>query len=391
METNVLLDIIVGLTLLWALVAGASRGFGRTIGGLAGAVAGLAAAVVAAPWIAEWLADSAWRVPVIVGAAVVLVGVLAGVGATLGQHLRAGLIKMKLRWVDTIGGAVASVGVAVLAWMLVGSTVASVGNPTVTEAVQRSRAMHALAEATPTSLQDGVLLTRLLEGGEPWLAEVVGGPTTRPSIPDVDVDTAAVQESIGSVVKVSGTAQECQTGVSGSGVVVAPDRVITNAHVIAGIDDPTVRAPGELPVGGEVVYVDEHNDLAVIATSGLDAPALRISRSIEPDDGAVVAGYPRGGPLTLEPAEVVSERRTMVTTEGGAGNRSVLTLATQVDHGNSGGPVLDTRGDVAGIVFASSAAVEDVGYAVPISVVEPVAAQASSLTAPVPTGSCEAA
>lgn len=138
-------------------------------------------------------------------------------------------------------------------------------------------------------------------------------------------------------MRVSGDARACRSVVTGSGFVIAPDRVMTNAHVVAGVDAPVVRAPGELPVTGRVVYVDERQDLAVVATDGLDAPALSLRTGARSGDVAVVAGYLHGvRQLQLEAAQVVGQRSTIVTTDGQSRLRRVLTLASDIEQGNSG-------------------------------------------------------
>jgi S1-C subfamily serine protease len=121
--------------------------------------------------------------------------------------------------------------------------------------------------------------------------------------------------------------------------------------------------------------------------SGLATPPLAISDAAAGSDAAV-AGYPFGGPLELRPARVMSVAPITIEESGRTSTREIMTLAADVDHGNSGGPVLTGDGAVSGVVFAKSDSVENVGYAIPVSTLTPVAAQAPALDAPVDSGSC---
>lgn len=391
MDATLVLDLLVVLTLLGALVGGWRRGIGRTVGGLAGAVAGLAAALALMPWLGDRLEDTTTRGPLLAVAAVAAVVGGLVVGQSLGGLLRRALGALRLTWLDSAAGSLGSAVLVGVAWVVAAANVSVVGSSGLTDAVHGSRGVETLSRVAPDGLREATSADRLRQRGAPWLADVVGEPLTPPAIPDVDVDTAAVRQATGSVVRVSGAARGCAGVVTGSGVMIAPDRVMTNAHVVGGVDEPTVRAPGVGSSTGRVVYVDERNDLAVIATDGLDVPALPVSERVRRGDRGVVAGYPGGGPLTLVPAEVVSQRRTVVTNGDGASTRAVLTLAADVERGNSGGPVLDRSGQVAGIVFGKSSGVEDVGFAAPLSVVGPLVDRSAGLTDRVDTGRCRAA
>lgn len=391
MDSALVVDVIVVLTLVCAVLAGWARGLGRTVGGVVGAVLGVTVgASLVLPLVAEHV-DARPQVPVAMGAVIAcaVLGSLAGTGA--GALLSRLLTRMRLGWADSVGGALAGAGVTVLAWALVAALVPATGSAVLTDSVSGSRAIAALTRSAPPALQDSESLARVLERTQPWLAEVAGSPTKAPTIPDVDLDTAAVRQATRSVVRVSGEAPGCRTAVTGSGFVVAPDRVMTNAHVVAGVDTPIVRAPGELPARGTVVYVDEEHDLALVATEGLDAPALRLDTDVRAGSEAVVAGYPGGGPLRLDPASVLSTRRTLVTVDGTGALRSVTTLGADIHRGNSGGPAIGSDGEVVGVIFAKAVGVDSVAYAVPTTVAAPVAERASSYYSAVATGSCEAA
>ena len=81
------------------------------------------------------------------------------------------------------------------------------------------------------------------------------------------------------------------------------------------------------------------------------------------------------GPITIEES-------------GRTSTREIMTVAADVDHGNSGGPVLTGDGAVGGVVFAKSDSVENVGYAIPVSTLSPLAEQAPLLEDAVDSGSC---
>ena len=192
------------------------------------------------------------------------------------------------------------------------------------------------------------------------------------------------------MVRISGTAYACGQNQSGSGFVIAPDRVVTNAHVVAGVDQPVVEAPNGQTLDGRVVYFDPEDDLAVIAVDGLEAPALALAGSLAPGSDAVVDGYPFGGPFSSIPAEVlaVSNERIMDIYGQDSSVREVYTLAANIQPGNSGGPLLAPSGQVAGLVFARSSEQADLGYAMTNSELQPVAGQASALSSPVTPGAC---
>lgn len=393
MDGALLVDLLVVLTLLTAVLSGWARGLGRTVGALAGAVGGALLAVsVVVPWAEERLGPQTSPTLLVVVAGIVCVVAGATLGTSLGGLLRAGLSRIRLGWLDAAGGAVAGAGITAVIWVLVAALVPVVGSATITDSVSSSRALSALTRVVPDGLQDRTALARALERSQPWLAEVAGSPSQPPAIPAVDVDSAALEASSGSVVRVSGDARACRSVVTGSGFVIAPDRVMTNAHVVAGVDSPVVRAPGELPVTGRVVYVDESQDLAVVATDGLDAPPLTLRTGARAGDVAVVAGYPLGvRELQLDAAQVLGQRSTIVTTDGQSRLRRVLTVAADIEQGSSGGPVLGSDGRVVGVVFAKAVAVDRVAYAVPASVAAPVAERAPGLTEAVATGTCTAA
>jgi S1-C subfamily serine protease len=218
-------------------------------------------------------------------------------------------------------------------------------------------------------------------------------------LPVPSPDPGAVSESVldrakGSIVKIVGDAAECGRGQEGSGVVVAPQRVVTNAHVVAGVDTPTVQVGGT----GErraarVVLFDPQKDIAVLAVPGLRATPLRLAPSdLVHGDDAVVAGFPRNGPFAAGAARV----RAVLSAVGEdiygkpGVTREVYSLYANVQQGNSGGPLLNTSGHVAGIVFAKSLDDPLTGYALTVKEIAGDVKAGINTESSVSTGGCAA-
>jgi S1-C subfamily serine protease len=200
-----------------------------------------------------------------------------------------------------------------------------------------------------------------------------------------------VRRAWGSLVKIEGIARECGTEVDGSGFVYAPDRVMTNAHVVAGIDRPEVLVRGTGRAWpASVVYIDPRLDVAVLAVPGLSAPQLEFTTDARRGDPVVVAGFPGGGPLTATPARIrgtIQARGTDIYDRGTV-TREVYAIRGEVRPGNSGGPLLAADGRVDGVVFASALDDPDTGYALTARQVADAAKAGRSAKQPVDTGSC---
>jgi S1-C subfamily serine protease len=180
--------------------------------------------------------------------------------------------------------------------------------------------------------------------------------------------------------------------VSGSGFAFARNRVLTNAHVVAGVDDVRVRfSLDEAGLPATVVYFDPAVDIAVLAVPRLDARPLALVPDLaQSGDDAAIAGFPESGPYRVEPARI----RTTVTAlgddiYGDAGvDREVYAVRGKVLPGNSGGPLLRPDGLVLGLVFGADDQAESTGYALTADELQDAVAAGFSSSAPVSTGSC---
>jgi S1-C subfamily serine protease len=170
-----------------------------------------------------------------------------------------------------------------------------------------------------------------------------------------------------SIVKVVGTAQSCGKVLEGSGFVFADRRVMTNAHVVGGVDQPTVQIGGEGKLyDAKVVLYDWQRDIAVLDVPNLPATPLRFSDTdARSGANAIVAGFPENGAYDVRSARV----RGRINANGpdiyhrGEVSRDVYSLFATVRQGNSGGPLLTPDGKVYGVIFARSLDDANTGYA----------------------------
>ncbi|HEU4755077.1 MAG TPA: MarP family serine protease [Agromyces sp.] len=390
MPWSLILDIVLILVLVGALVHGWRAGLLRSLGGLLGLIAGGIGAYFAMPWVVSFIAAPEWRAPVAIAVAVLLLVGGATLGSTIGRALRRGADAVKLGVVDRILGAIVNSMVTAFVIALVGAGVSTMGVPVVSPAVAGSWVVRGIEQVTPQPARALMAELRGAAVGEaiPWLVGVLDGPTVAPELPTGGIDDPELSAAAASVVRITGLAYECGGNLTGSGFVVAEDRIVTNAHVVAGVDDPIIEAPGRDPVAGRVVAFDDEHDLAVIATDGLGVQPLGLADPPAADADVAVVGYPFGGPLELRAARVMATGPITIAIDGETSSREVVTLAADVDHGNSGGPLLTGEGLVGGVVFAKSQTVDNVGFAVPVGTLEPLAARAPSLSERVDSGSC---
>jgi S1-C subfamily serine protease len=193
-----------------------------------------------------------------------------------------------------------------------------------------------------------------------------------------------------SVVKVRSLAPGCQKVLEGSGFVISPDRVMTNAHVVAGSNSVQVYASGN-PFDATVVSYDPSVDIAILAVPNLPPSPLTFAQA-EAKSGAsvVVLGYPGGGNFTATPArirETIKLSGPDIYRDPAPVTRDVYTIRADVEQGNSGGPLIDLNGHVLGVVFGAAVDDAETGF---VLTADEVAGQLSRIGAaqPVATGAC---
>lgn len=386
-----IIDIALIALLAIAFIVGIARGFLATVGFFAGLAVGGIAAYWVTPLVAQYVTDPQWRGAAILGAGVLLLIIGAGIGSAIGRAARRGVDRIKLRVPERLLGGAMNLAAGALALSFIAGAITTAGMPVISAALASSTVVRTIDRITPEPVRVALAEIRgtILGDGIPRLGELIEIGEI-PTAPEIALDDPALTRAAQSVARISGTAYACGITASGTGFVLADDRVVTNAHVVAGVDVPLVELPGQAAREGRVVYFDPNDDLAVIAVDGLDATPLTIVPTLGVGAAAVVQGYPYGGPFTSGSAQVLSVGTVPVPDIYGTATapRDIYALGGIVRPGNSGGPLLTPSGEVAGVVFARSEDDENVGYAMTTTELDPVLAQAGSLSAAVPAGSC---
>ncbi|MCW2767299.1 MAG: peptidase and chymotrypsin/Hap [Nocardioides sp.] len=381
----VLLVFAYALSGYWqGFVTGAFATAGLLLGGLFGV------------WLAPVaLGDATPSLLVSLGALFIVI-LTASLGQAVLQYAGAKL-RDRITWrparaLDAVGGAALSaVAVLLVAWAL-GVAISGSRISGVTPLVRNSAVLDRVDRVLPQSA-GGVLqafnnvvgtsfFPRYLEPFAPERIVAVR-PGDRRMLQDPDVQDAAA-----SVLKIRGT-NACGRGIEGSGFLYAPNRLMTNAHVVAGVDAPEVEIDGESRTA-QVVYYNPDLDLAVLSVDSGSLATLGFDTTAGANDPVAVLGYPQDGPYDVEPGRIRSEQKLRSPNIYGNGTviREVYSLRSLVRPGNSGGPIVSDAGDVVGVVFAASVTDKETGYALTAGQVSASAGYGRDATQEVSTGDC---
>ena len=391
-----LLDVVLVLAVVLFALSGYRQGFVVGVLSFAGFLGGGVIGARLAPTVTGWsVLSSLPRAGVALAVLFLAATVGQLLGGVLGRELRRRIVRRPAREVDAVGGAlVSSVGLLLIFWLLA-LAVASSPYPELASLARRSAVVGAVDAVVPDSGRRAFSSVRDVvdERGFPEVFDALR-PTVVREVDPPDPALAAspvVQSSRDSIVKITGVASDCRRRVEGTGFVFAPERVMTNAHVVAGVDEPSVEA-GERELDAWVVLFDPVTDVAVLAVPGLDRQALDfVVEPVDSGDDAVVVGYPQDGPFRPDSARIrgrIDARGSDIYGEQEV-VREVYAVRGRVRPGNSGGPLLTLSGDVAGVVFAAAADQPEVGYALTASEVSEEAERGRTAERRVSAGRCE--
>jgi S1-C subfamily serine protease len=390
-------DVLVLLLAVLAAVSGAYQGVIIALPSLIGVVLGAVLGIKLAPVIVELFSNPAMKVAFAVATVVFLVALGETLGVWTGRKLRQKINPDKLSGVDkTLGAIVQAAVVFVVAWLIATPLTTVSGLPGLAKAINSSVVLGGVNDAMPAAAQGFPSQLRKLldESGFPSIVQPFEkAPSADTSPPDTALDGSQIVGQVHpSVVKIRGNATSCSRALEGSGFVVAPQRVMTNAHVVAGTDVVAVETT-EGRYAARVVYFNPEVDIAVLAVPRLEAPPLQLaSQAAQAGDSAIVLGYPLDGPYKATPARV----RSRITLRGpdiyeaNTVQRDVFTVRAQIHSGNSGGPMIDPSGQVIGLVFGAAVEDPDTGFTLTADQVRSEANLARAQSAEVSTGSCAA-
>jgi S1-C subfamily serine protease len=364
------IDILVLIIAVVAAASGARQGLVIALPAFLGVLIGAVVGVRLAPLLIQNFTDPATRVAFAVAILVLLVALGETFGVWCGRLLKVRIHNPKLAGVDNVLGAILQgVVVFVVAWMIALPLTSFSGLPALTSALQRSTVLGAVNTIMPNAARQlPADLRKLFD--VPDLPDVTN-PFSQTPIQSVGPPDTALQNSQivqdvrGSVVKIHAEAPSCSRALEGSGFVIAPQRVLTNAHVVAGTDQAVVEVKdGQLDA--HVVYYNSDVDLAILAVPDLTAPPLRFDQSpAATGTNSIVLGYPLDGDYTASASRI----RSRINLPGPniyddrTENRDVYTVYAQVRSGNSGGPLIDTNGGVLGVVFGAAVDDPNTGFA----------------------------
>ncbi len=389
-----MVDVILVVLMLLFAISGYRQGFVIGALSLGGFFSGVLIGLQLGPLIARQFADGTVRL--VVSLAVILTFAVLGqtLAGWLGTNLRRGIFSRPLQHMDDAGGAVVSVVALLLAAWLVAVPLGSTPFPAVNREFRSSAILSGINGLMPEQAQalSSALRDTLDTSGFP---DVFGGlaRTQAKEVAEPDPklkNSKIVQESKRSVLKVLGAAPSCSRRIEGTGFVYAGERVMTNAHVVAGTKEVVVETSrGQLE--GTVVVYDPKRDLAVLHVPGLKAPVMRfVSKEAASGASAIVLGYPQDGPYNAQSARVrdVSRITGPDIYDSGDVTREIYTIKSLVRSGNSGGPLIAPDGGVLGVIFAAAADDKEVGFALTADEASSVAETGKSRTKGVKTGEC---
>jgi S1-C subfamily serine protease len=394
MTSSQWLDVAVLAVAFIAAISGWRSGALGSVLSFIGVLLGAIAGVLLAPHLVSAISEPrlrlfAWLFLIL---ALVVVGEVAGV--VLGRAVRGAIHGSAARFFDSlIGVAVQLVVVLAAAWLLATPLASSAGQPSMAAAVRGSRVLAQVNNYAPEWLKTvPKRLSALLDpsGFRQVLEPFDRTPVVAVAAPDSALaNNPVVASTEPSVLKIRAIAPSCQKVLEGSGFVLSPDRVMTNAHVVAGANSVTVEASGN-PYDATVVSYDPTVDIAILAVPHLPSgPLAFASAPVTSGTEAIVMGYPGGGGFMATPARI----RELIELNGpdiyrnATINREVYTVRANVEQGNSGGPLIGLDGQVIGVVFGAAVDDNDTGF---VLTAKEVAAQLAHIgdTAPVSTGAC---
>lgn len=381
-------DILIVVLLLSAIARGAQTGWLQLFLSSLGFLAGLLGGSWAAKYLAAQFSSPLTKLVIVLILEFGLALLLFGFGELLAHWLKPHAVRLRLGKLNEIGGGILEVIFTLVVVWLVASALVNVRSYHVGHDIRHSFIIRKLDAALPQPPDIFAQLEKIISpNGFPNV--FLGLEPQHTSIsPKNSVNNQAVLKDENSVVKVQGAG--CGGLVFGSGFVAAPNIVVTNAHVVAGIKDPQVVDQYKT-YKATAVWFDPNLDIAILRVNDLPDAPLTMSGAVLPDaDAAAVLGFPGGGDLTAEKAAIIDHVRAVGRNiyNQKVVQRDIYEVQADIEQGDSGGPLIAPDGTVAGVTFAKSVSQSGVGYALLVNQVQPIVQKAAQKTTAVSTGSC---
>ena len=318
------------------------------------------------------------------------------IASSIGAAVRQSMTSQSSTILDAIGGSAVSVlSMLLIAWAI-GSVLTASSFPVIVRQVDNSLMLGTMDKIMPSQAKTMFSdFRRLLANGPfPQVFSGIGAAhlfAVSPPDPAV-LNSPGYLDARSRVVKVQGTASGCNRSIEGSGFVYAPQHILTNAHVVAGVNQgPTVTTPDGTVYRAKVVLYDPQVDIAVLYVPGLNLTPLKFDDQATAGASAVVAGYPLDHSFTAVPARIGGTQNAVGPDiyQTGQVNRQIFEIKAVVEPGNSGGPLLSPSGSVYGVVFAAAVGQSDTGFALTAGEVANDAKAGATQTFPTSTQGCD--
>ena len=392
-----LLDLALVVIAAAFAISGYRQGFIVGTLSFVGFVGGAVLAAEFGPAISRAIVGGQTQQDVVAVVILVSGAIIGQFGASsVGTAMRQTMTGRSSTTIDAVGGSAVSVlSMLLIAWAI-GSVLTASPFPVVVQQVNNSAVLGTMDRIMPTPAKTMFSEFRrmLASGPFPQVFSGIGAA----HLFTVQAPDAAVLHSPGylaarsRILKVQGTAASCDRSIEGSGFVYAPQHVLTNAHVVAGVTQgPVVSAPDGTMYRAKVVFYDPQVDVAVLYVPGLNMTPLRFAGQAQNGSNAIVAGYPLDHPLTAVPARIGGTQRAVGPDiyQTGQVTRQIYEIRATVEPGNSGGPLLSPAGTVYGVVFAAAVDASDTGFALTSAEVASDANAGVHQTVPVSTQGCD--
>ena len=392
-----LLDLVLVVLAAAFAVSGYRQGFIVGVLSFVGFVGGAVLGAEFGPVISKAIVGGQTQQAVIAVVLLVSFAILGQfIASSIGAAVRQSVTSPSSTILDSIGGSIVSIlSMLLIAWAI-GSVLTASSFPVVVGQVNDSVVLGTMDKIMPSKAKTMFTDFRQLLSSGPFPQVFSGIGAARlfaVSPPDQAVlNDPGYLAATSRVVKVQGTATSCDHSIEGSGFVYAPQHVLTNAHVVAGVDQgQTVTTKNGTIYRARVVFYDPQIDIAVLYVQGLNLKPLQFDDQGQAGAEAVVAGYPLDHNFTAVAARIGGTENAVGADiyESGTVDRQIFEIRAQVEPGNSGGPLLSPSGAVYGVVFAAATDASDTGFALTASEVASDASAGADQTVPTSTQNCD--